>query len=154
MNQLLDKYWEGETSLQEEQDLKDYFKSDQVAPEHEIYKGLFDSFEMERSIEADGFDAFAKVKSKQHQNKIFNRKTWTSIAVAASVSLMIAVGSGLYDNAPAQDLGTYDTPEEAYEATVAALELVSNKFNKGTENLQPITQINKQTQEVFNINQY
>ncbi|SCY09228.1 hypothetical protein SAMN05192588_1102 [Nonlabens sp. Hel1_33_55] len=153
MNKLLEKYWEGDTSLQEEQELRDYFNSDQVAPEHLVYKGLFHSYEMESSIEVDGFDAFAKVKSQQHHNKRFNRRTWTGIAVAASVSLMVAVGSGIYDNSRDADLGTYDSPEEAYDATVAALELVSNKFNKGTRNLEPMTELNKQTSQVFNINQ-
>ncbi|PRP66319.1 hypothetical protein [Nonlabens agnitus] len=153
MNKLLEKYWEGETSLQEEQDLRDYFKSDRVSQEHLVYKGLFHSYEMEKSIDDGGFDAFAKVKSKQLHNKKFNRRTWTGIAVAASVSLMVAVGSGLYDHSNDADLGTYESPEEAYEATVAALELVSSKFNKGKQNLQPITQINKQTAQVFNINQ-
>jgi len=151
MNELLEKYWEGNTSLQEEQQLKDYFKSDQVAPAHQVYRGLFHSFELEKSIEVDGFDAFAKVKTTQHHNKRFNRKTWTGIAVAASVSIMVALGSGYYESAPSEDLGTYESPEEAYEATVAALQLVSNKFNKGTENLQPVTQITKQTEQVFKL---
>lgn len=152
MNELLEKYWEGDTSLQEEQELRDYFKSDRVAHEHEIYKGLFHSFEVEKREDVVGFDAFAKVNSLQHQNTRFNRKTWTGIAVAASITLMVAVGSGLYSNTESQDLGTYENPEEAYEATVAALELVSHKFNKGAQNLNPVTQINKQTAQVFKLN--
>ena len=44
MNELLEKYWEGTTSLQEEQDLRDYFKSDRVTPEHKVYKGSVSQF--------------------------------------------------------------------------------------------------------------
>lgn len=152
MNELLEKYWEGHTSLQEEQELREYFKSDRLAPEHEVYKAMFDSFKLENSRGVDDFDAFAKVKSTQKIDNTFKRRTWTGIAVAASVSLLIAVGSGLYNYESEPDLGTYESPEEAYEATVAALQLVSHKFNNGAENLKPVTQINKQTTQVFNLN--
>jgi hypothetical protein len=153
MNELLEKYWEGRTTLQEEKQLKAYFKGDHVAQEHAVYRSLFQGLEQERSIEDEGFDAFAKVKSQQSDNHIFKRRTWTGIAVAASVSLMIAVGSGYYLQEPEADLGTYETPEEAYAATVAALQMVSSKFNQGKENLEPVTEIEKQTVQVFNINQ-
>lgn len=153
MKELLEKYWEGNTSLQEEQQLKAYFKSDNVAADHEMYRSLFHSFEIERSIEEEGFDAFAKVKSQQSHNHYFKRSTWTGIAVAAGVAAMVAVGSGYYQQEPQADLGTYETPEEAYAATVQALQMVSTKFNKGKANLRPMIEIEKQTTQVFNINQ-
>jgi hypothetical protein len=153
MNELLEKYWEGNTSLQEERQLKAYFKSNHVAADHEVYRSLFHSFEMERSVEGEGFDAFAKVKSQQSHNYYFKRRTWTAIAVAAGVAAMVAVGSGYYQQEPQADLGTYESPEEAYAATVQALQMVSSKFNKGKANLKPMTEIGKQTKQVFNINQ-
>jgi hypothetical protein len=151
MKKLLEKYWGGDTSLQEEEQLKSYFSSNQVSEEHEVYRALFNSFELEKSFENEGFDAFAKVKSQQSEQHFFKRSTWTGIAVAAGVTAMVAIGSGYYQQE--HDLGTYENPEEAYAATVAALQLVSNKFNKGKENLKPMIQIEKQTTEVFNITQ-
>ncbi len=152
MNELLNKFWEGETSLKEEQQLKDYFKSTHIAAAHEQYRDLFNSLEMESSSEVDAFDAFAKVKSQQSQNNSFKRRTWTSIAVAAGVAGMVAVGSGYFMQEPVEDLGTYETPEEAYAATVEALQMVSTRFNQGKNNLQPVTEIEKQTLQVFNLN--
>ena len=38
---ILDRYWEGETSLKEEQLLKTYFNSNQVAKELESFRPLF-----------------------------------------------------------------------------------------------------------------
>ncbi|WP_194852397.1 hypothetical protein [Nonlabens antarcticus] len=153
MNKLLEKYWKGDTSLQEEQQLQSYFKGDKVSAEHEVYRKLFHGFEIESSIEIDSYDAFAKVKSQESSNHIFKKRTWTSVAVAASVAVMVAVGSGYYQQDAQADLGTYETPEEAYSATVEALQMVSSKFNKGKENLKPVNQIEKQTLQVFNINQ-
>jgi len=47
MNELLEKYFRGETSLIEEKELKQYFSTANVAPEHEIYRSLFEVFELE-----------------------------------------------------------------------------------------------------------
>ena len=44
---ILDKYFEALTSLEEEQQLRDYFAGE-VAPEYAIYKPLFNSFSNER----------------------------------------------------------------------------------------------------------
>ena len=38
---LLEKYWEGTSSLQEEQELKDYFAKEQVSPELKEYQPFF-----------------------------------------------------------------------------------------------------------------
>ena len=40
IEQLLEKYFEGETSIDEEQALKDYFNSENVAPHLEMHKPL------------------------------------------------------------------------------------------------------------------
>lgn len=153
MNKLLNKYWEGTTTLQEEEQLKAYFKSDKVQEEHEIYRGLFHSFELEKSLSNESFDAFAKVKSQQSQNHYFQHRTWAGIMAAAGVCALMALGSVYYNYESESDLGTYETPEEAYAATIAALQLVSSKLNQGKENLEPISQIEKQTTQVFKINQ-
>jgi len=47
MNKLLEKYFRGETSLTEEKELKHYFSTGNVSPEHEMYRPLFEAFEHE-----------------------------------------------------------------------------------------------------------
>src|ERR1035437_5335323 len=47
MNELIEKYFRGETSLSEEKVLKQYFSTGNVSPEHEIYRALFEVFEQE-----------------------------------------------------------------------------------------------------------
>jgi hypothetical protein len=151
MNDLLEKYWQGTTTLQEEQQLREYFCGGDIAAQHQVYKPLFLSFNPEKRMEDDGYDAFAKVKLQQTDNHKFNRRTWKGLAIAASFSLAVALGAGYFNYQEEPELGTYDTPEEAYAATVAALEMVSNKLNKGKQKLQPITQVAKQTAPVMNI---
>ena len=47
INNLLEKYFRAETSIAEEQQLKNYFSSTGVLPEHMQYQALFDTFSAE-----------------------------------------------------------------------------------------------------------
>jgi hypothetical protein len=154
MNDLLNKYWEGNTSLKEEHELREYFTSGKVAPGHEMYTDLFVTFEEEHQQKETSFNAFAKLDMQEEkvEDINFQRKTWKGLAIAAGFSLLIAVSAGYYQDQAQPDLGTYESPEQAYAATVEALELVSQKFNNGRNNLVPAAQINKKTTQIFKLN--
>lgn len=50
IDELLDLYFAGQTSLEQEQVLKDYFRSGQVAEEHAPFAALFGAFEAEAAV--------------------------------------------------------------------------------------------------------
>lgn len=131
MEALLEKYFEGETSIAEEKELKDYFSSSDVAPHLEQYRPLF------------GY--FAEAKEQKFSNTLLliskrSKTVWWSIA--ASVAVFIGVGIYTYFNTmdvvvkENTELGTYDDPEEAFEATQKALAMLSNNVNVGVEGVQ------------------
>ncbi len=68
IEQLLDKYFEGETSLEEEKLLRDYFKNEEV-PEHlQSYRGQFAYAGEFANLEADeAFDPFKKVDERSDE---------------------------------------------------------------------------------------
>lgn len=149
MNELLEKYWEGTTSHEEEQRLKRYFASSSVSAEHEVYKPLFATLHME-SQEDVSFDAFAKVNKKGLFLRKLDNHKWKSLAVAAGLAALMTTGLIYQDSiAPEPDLGTYDNPEEAYEATVNALQFMGTKINAGKAKLEPLQTLEVKKNEVF-----
>lgn len=130
MEALLEKYFEGETSIAEENELKEYFSSSNVAPDFEQYLPLF------------GYFTEAKEQKFTNNVTLISKKPkalWLSIA--ASVVVLIGVGAYTYFNSmetekASKELGTYDDPEEAFEATQKALAMLSNNVNVGVGGVQ------------------
>jgi hypothetical protein len=128
---LLEKYFEGETSIAEEKELKDYFTSSNVAPHLEQYQPLFGYFSLAKE---------QKFTPEVPLHSIKRKVAWLSLA--ASVVLMLGIGTYTYFNANTikenQELGSYDDPEEAFAATQKALAMLSDNVNVGVESVQYI----------------
>lgn len=125
---LLEKYVEGETSISEENELRNYFSSPNVAQHLQQYKPLFGYFSLAKEQE---FKQEIPLQSKKRN------VAWLSIA--ASVVVLLGIGTYMYLNTNAnqnQDLGTYNDPEIAFKETQKALALLSNHVNVGIESVQ------------------
>lgn len=153
MKELLNKYWEGQTSLEEERELRDYFSKGSVAPEHEMYRSIFNTFEDENAMEMNAeFDAFAKLTPEEQPVDSSKLRVLKGIGIAAGLAALLAVGSHYIGSTSASTaVDTYDDPKEAYYATVQALQLVSTKLNNGRENLKPLEEINNKKDKVFRV---
>ncbi|KAB1156291.1 hypothetical protein [Flavobacterium luteum] len=138
---LLEKYFQGDTSIAEENELKKYFSSPNVLPHLEQYKSLFGYFTQAKQQE---FNHLIPLKSKK-QNL-----NWLSIA--ASVVVMLGIGMYVYLNTNTsqnQDLGTYDNPEIAFKETQKALALLSNHVNVGIESVHYVEEYQNSKNLIF-----
>lgn len=138
IEELVEKYLEGNTSLQEEKELKTYFSSDDV-PVHLIqYKEVF------------GFYSEAKKETSKEiiLSKKPNNKKW--IGIAASIVLVTMIATYLYQNAnKTQSVDTFDSPEEAFVETHKALQMVANNINSGMENATYLQEYEKTKKIIF-----
>ncbi len=128
---LVEKYYNAETSIDEENILRLYFAGDNVATNLLKYKPMFSYITEEKTKQ---YDKKIMLKSKT------NKMAWFSVAA----SLIAFLGLILFYNSNNEplnnkDLGTYQDPEIAFRATQKALSLLSTKVNigiKGASHLQ------------------
>ncbi len=138
IEKLLQKYLEAETSLQEEERLRAYFCSGNVAPDFEEYIPLFSYFNSSKEARFEKEVSFDRSK----------RKIYSLVAVAASI--VILLGIAVPRNSTGTEFGTYQDPELAMQKTVETLELVSQLMNNGTEDLEYLEEFNNSKQKILN----
>lgn len=147
INHLLEKYWEGETSLQEEETLQQYFNNGSVKPEHEEFKSLFAFFKEEKEITvSNDFEKRFLEKIEQAPTSkpaIVKKLNWSyTIRTIAAIGIILLGAVFLIKNfseptenlyAGRDNVKVINDEKEAYEATKAALLLLSGKMKKGAK---------------------
>ena len=140
---LIEKYFEGETSIAEEKELKAYFSSSDVAQHLEQYQPVFGYFSQAKQ---EQFTASIPLKSGKKQKRL----AWLS--VAASVVVMLGIGFFAYQNTsePNQEnLGVIDDPEIAFRETQKALALISKHVNTGIESVNYLSEYQQSKNKIF-----
>ncbi|NOX85713.1 MAG: hypothetical protein GXO86_07085 [Chlorobi bacterium] len=126
IEQLLEKYWEGETSPEEEKKLKAYFKQYPEAPEAQYFRKIAS----DRSTLPD--------KPFIHPGRKIQR-AWLSVAAAVLIGLISL--PFVLQQRPKADPYAVSDPQEALEITRASLMMVSQGLNKGKSYTYELTKL-------------
>ena len=148
IEQLLEKYENGETSLKEEQQLKNYFSQEAVEPHLEAYKPMFQYFLVTKQ---ERFTKDVPLKSKK-TNVLYK---W--ISVAAVAVLMFGVYNQM--TKPITSIDQLSNEERmAYNQTVEGLQYLGIAFNKGSNNMKTLnllsSNLDKGSQEIAHISEF
>lgn len=139
---ILEKYFDGETSIAEEKELKDYFTSSNVAQHLEQYKPLFGYFSQAKQ---EQYKAVTPLKTEKR-----NIASWISIAAAVVVLLGVGTFTFMnYNTTKSKEFGTYDDPEVAFRETQKALALISEHVNTGIESVGYINEYEQSKNKIF-----
>lgn len=140
---LLQKYGAGETTIAEENELRLYFSSTNVAQHLKHYCIIF--------------EYYTKAKNEQAASTIslqtnYKNVKWLSIAATVSVlfALLLFLTLSKPKTAELADLGTFDNPEIALKETQKALALLSTHINTGIESVNYVTEYQKSKERIFN----
>ncbi|MBP0903279.1 hypothetical protein ACFSKN_00125 [Mariniflexile gromovii] len=145
IEKLLEKYENGETSLKEEQQLKNYFSQETVAPHLEMYKPMFAYFSVNKQ---EQFTKALPLKTK----KVFNYK-WIAVAAVAVLTLGYYFKNPVVSSYEEYAYGTYSNPEEALNEVTKQLAMISNHFNKGVSTVNYLEEVNKGTETLGYLNE-
>ncbi|WP_323787934.1 hypothetical protein [Psychroserpens sp.] len=142
IEKLLEKYDNGETSLKEEQKLRDYFAQENVAPHLESYRMMFQYFNTTKQ------ELYTKdVPLKPKKNFVYQ---WISVAAVAVLMLGIFIPNvlGGSETLTLADLSAEE--RKVYFQTKEALAMLSSNFDKGTSSLSTLSENFNQGATSFN----
>lgn len=152
IDRLLNKYFDGETSIREEEELRLLLKRPDLPKQYIRYREMFDSLQQQKEIGLDGdFDEkfLNHIASDPGAGIRFLRKiNWYIVSAAAAVVLLmvilfVPVGKLPFLNQFSSAIeDTFDDPEKAYAVTVKTLFMVSERFNKGSGQMAQMSKFN------------
>ncbi len=146
IKRLLEKYYEGNCSDNEEQLLRIYFRGTGIPPELEPEREIFAHYDSSLSIPEPtaGFEeriimSVASAESKKGRSSI-NRYIFAYMSAAAAIMLLI--GSWFFFIRRTEPADTFRDPAIAYNETVKILYRVSARLNSGMDAMEPFKKVN------------
>ena len=149
MDQLLNKYFEGLTTLEEETVLRDYFTSGQVSAAHEPYKAMFRYFKQEQQAGNPKNISIPQPKS--------NRRFY----YAASVALFLGLGlvwllqqnhkGSINLNATAPHIQVNNPNPTKQKEAKKELKKFTRNVSEGLDKTGTLSIFGQTTQKVFNL---
>ena len=161
VEKLLERYWNCVTTVEEEEELRNYFKGDNVPEKMAESAALFRYFEAQRSITLDKkFDKQVLENIKDQKNPVMRtlNQNLTNYLKVAAILAGVVTASFIFrmefweGDKPKMLLveDTFKTPEEAYEETKKAFLLIAEKMNSGREQAQKIGSLNEAEEKIKN----
>jgi hypothetical protein len=159
INELLEKFYQGATSTEEEAELQDYFNREKVPEELQADRELFVSMASAREpveVPADlkkkiisGLSGAERAESRSRRIGIYS---FSALAAGLLILFSVYLGFLREDQNPAMTQYAIEDPEMAYKEAKKALQYVSMKWNDGTEQLGNLQQVNKTMETVSTMN--
>ena len=153
---LLEKYYDGETSLKEESRIRMLLRHKSIGSEFEIERQIFGVFtEMKKesnppaSLNSDILDA---IDAKNNSRSIRWLRQPMRRATAAAACLFFAFFvSQQFDSQDVKIVDTYKDEKKAYKATKKVLGFVSGKLNAEALKLKELSAINENLSHINNL---
>ena len=146
IEEILNRYFEGESTLEEETMLKEYFSHSDLPAEHRGMKELFQYFDEANREAAPDLDISAHLNSvienewkKETRNRFGHVVAWVGSAAA-----VLVLTFGIYQHMEKPETvikDTYKDPKMAYLETRRVLMMVSRTMNRNTANLKYLSKV-------------
>lgn len=155
IDELLNKYWNCETSLEEEQQLREYFRGNQIPEQWKETAPLFRYFDAhkKKTLNDGAFDTalMKKIKTPSHQGKMV-KIFYNTLRIAAGVSVLLVatflVRNEIRKSTPQEIVDTYDDPKLALEETKKALMMISKSFGTAEEKAKKLNMFNEAQEQI------
>jgi len=155
---LLEKYFEGETTLEEDQALLDYFSGDDIDSKFRPYQQQFlllrsgrEPLVFDPEFEKRLVDLISAEKEIPLHKQ---RSPWIArLALAAAIAVLVGIsGVIVFNKEWSREKDTYSDPQLAYAEAQKTLLYVSQKMNQGIKPLNAVSKINAGAKPLKSLN--
>jgi hypothetical protein len=153
LNRLLEKYYSGESTQEEEMTLREYFNGDNILNGFEAEKKIFAFYMSTREVPEPslGFEKriLAGIDMEERNAATSKMRKLLIPVMSAAASILILAGTWFYFDRRIEAQDTYTDPRIARAETMKILRDVSSKMNRATDGLQPVSKINVMKSKSF-----
>lgn len=157
IEKILERYFQGESSLQEEQSLREFFSQDKLPAHLAELKDQFMMFGGEAGRELPGsFDdrLFEMISEKERDTRLSRRRVIFYVSgIAATVLVMVSLFIR-FDPFLKPSAGNPPEAEAAFEQASRILYFVSDKFNQGAAPLGKVARFDQGMQDMSNVKKF
>lgn len=152
IDKLLEKYWDGKTSLEEEKELQAFFREASVPESLKDTANLFRYFQQQKQLNITdiSFDKDLRRKVSLPKGRIASL-LFNSMRIAAGIVVLFVavwlVRMEVREGAVAE-VDTYDDPRMAFEETKKALMMISKSFGTAEEQAKKINLFNEAQEDI------
>lgn len=143
IERLLGVYFEGNTTLAEEQELRTFFRDEEIPPHLEVYTALFRGFEL------------AKDETSQREITLSEPQTnlrFWRLGIAAS--LLLAIGVVGYTFTQSGLSAEEEEALAAFKQTKDVMFMFSQNLNEGTEKIAHLQEFSKGVTNISVLDQF
>jgi len=158
IRKILGRFYAGETTLEEERILQEYFSSASIPEELLTERDLFRSLEpagnhvaVPESLNKKILGVIDQLEKKEVRTRRIS--VFALSGLAAGLLVVIALYTGYFKSGQSKRIAsqeltdTYDNPADAYEEAKKTLAYVSTKLNTGTSELEYVKKVTKTTSD-------
>lgn len=153
IKRLLEKYYEGATTCEEELLLKKFFSMDNVPPdlrsEQEIFRYYMQVAEMPEPSADFEKNIISAIDSETKGFGGFRRRRLPGVLSGIAAAILILAGSYFFFTNRSEPRDTYNDPEVAYTETMKILFQVSARLNQGTKALGHLSALQDETHKTM-----
>jgi hypothetical protein len=154
LEELLQKYWNCETSLEEEQQLREYFRTEEIPEQLKDTASLFNYFETQKQKAVDTHfegSVITQLRQPEKRGKMVQLLN-NSMRIAAGVAVLLVavyfVREEIRKNDTVTMEDTYNDPKQALEETKKALMMISKGFGRAEQQAKKINLINEAQEKI------
>lgn len=154
IEELLQKYWNCDTTIEEEKELRAYFEANNVPEQLKDTAALFRYFETmkKKSLNDVAFDGEVLRKVERPQETRWRKLVYNTMRIAAGLAVVLAatwfIRNEIRETTPQAVVDTYDDPKLAFEETKKALLMISKSFGTAEEQARKINMFNQAQEEI------